>query len=165
MSTNQKTTSNLNNPVSVTIGTQTYTNIASWAERIISTDGGAMEVPRDTPGDLCPHGVTSKPRYMEIIIGFDNTEIKQFLISEGYLSVGNSGSFGNKRITTLRFVERNSTKDRIRTVTYGPNSGEDSCVVTNISHKYMWGKENPIVEVTLSFVGGITFGAWSATTT
>jgi len=156
MSVQNKSTSSKNNPVSVTIGSVTYSNVVSWSDKIVSTDGGYMEEPRTTAGSDVPHGYTDKPKYIQISIALDSNVVRSNLISAGFINLTGS----NGHISTLRYVEKNSTSGQVRTVTF--NSAESgACKVMNLENKFVHGTENPVVEITLAFYGSISESAWA----
>jgi hypothetical protein len=141
-----------NSPVSVTIGSVTYTKIAAFAEDYQAAEGGDAVTPRTVANSHTPEGYTDHPKGITIIVTIDSAEVKKNLEDANFWN--HNGS--NAALSSFSMVEKRSIDAKTRTVTY--NAGNSK--IQTLALKYAT-PDKPLTEIKIFTYGKPAYSNWT----
>jgi hypothetical protein len=139
-----------NNPVSVTIGTRTYTNIVLFAEKPTGVNGKATE-PRTTPNNTSPVGYTYLHKYREIKIVIDSCDVQEDMEND---NIWNED--GDNPPVVLKIMQRRGDGPT-RTKTYVT----ENTVLDSMEQTLEQLKDREVTELNFNTYGKPTVTAWT----
>jgi hypothetical protein len=141
-----------NSPVSVTIGSVTYTVIAVFAEDYQAAEGGDAVTPRLMANSHAPEGYTDHPKGITIIVTIDSAEVKKNLEDANFWN--HNGS--NAALTVFSMVQKRGLDEKTRTVTYVAGNSK----IQTLALKYAT-PDKPLTEIKIFTYGKPTYSNWT----
>lgn len=139
-----------NSPVSVTLGSTTYTNVVSTAIKFQAVGGGEAVTARTVGNSHVPVGHTDHPKETIVTIVLD-ADVVPALITANYWNP----SGANTALSPFVITEKNSN-GATRTITFtGANSKIQNVAPRNVVE----GEQH--VEITVLTYGAVTYSSWA----